>query len=692
MKHKHLFLLSFLFACCAQAFSQEQLTVEDVTKSSKFRAAYVKINDYLGSGRNALISADGKYEIEIGKKEQIYRHSFTAEFDVKETATGKTVHVSGKNKIPTWSPDSKNIAVVRDNNIYIIDVESLFAGKPLAEAEKAVTTDGEFNKIINGHADWVYEEEFAQTSMFAFTGDGSAIAWIRSDESAVKEMQLQFHEGEDYPRIYRFKYPKAGEKNSVITLHSYVFATGEHREIKMDIDAEDYLPIIRTIPSEPDDVLICSLNRHQDAMTLWRANSKNAQTTKMQTLTSKCYLPEQAVTEFALYPEGMVILNDNEGTMQPYLYDYNGKLIRPLINDKSIIVTELYGYNYKTGETFFQAVGKTPMQRTVCKTDKKGRLTTLSAKEGWNKAYFSSDFKKRIDVYSNMTTPPVYTLCEGKKQTVIEDNAKLKQTLAGTVLPQKEFFTFTTSDGIELNGVIYKPANFDAAKKYPVIFHQYSGPGSQQVTDSWSMGCMGSGGMFEAMLCQKGYVCVTIDPRGTTARGADFQKMTYMRMGEKECRDHVESAKYIATQPWADKSRFAIWGWSHGGFTTLMSMTEGEGTYRCGVSIAPPTDFRFYDTVYTERFMRTPQENAAGYDINPCKRAANLHGDLLLIHGLCDDNVHPQNTFEFTQKLVDSDIPFDMHIFTNSNHSIYYKNSRLYLMKKVVNFFDEKLK
>lgn len=688
MKLKSLLISSLMLMSSVTINAQQPLTVADITTNNRFKTASVNYGELLSDDK---IAEEERYTLDRKNRKYIYRRSYTAEYTVKDNKTGKTAKVKGEIKIPMFSPDGKNLAFVRDNNIFLLNVEDLLSGKDYDNCEKAVTTDGEYNKIINGHADWVYEEEFARTRMMAFTADGSALAWIRTDETDVKQMQLQFHDGDSYPRIYQFKYPKAGEDNAKVSLCTYVLESGTVENKALHIDKEDYIPVIETIPSETDKVMVCTVNRHQDEMKLWKLNCKGDSHELLVTLTSKCYLPEEAVTDLTLYPDGFVVLNDNEGAMQPFLYDYNGKLVRRLIADPSIIVTTFYGYNFKTQTSYFQAVGKNATQRVIYKADKKGKLTKLSKEDGWNDAVFNSDFSKFVISYSNIDTPAKYTLVSGKKEKVVEENAELKDILAKETLPTRELFTFTTSEGVELNGLIYKPADFNPNKKYPVIFHQYSGPGSQQVQDQWSVGSVARGGMFEAILCQHGYICVVVDPRGTAARGADFQKLTYMKMGQMESRDQVEAALYMAKQPYVDASKMAIWGWSYGGFNTLMSMSEGRNVFCCGVSIAPPTDWRFYDTIYTERYMRTPQENPEGYGDNPIARAEKFHGELLLCHGLCDDNVHPQNSFEYTTKLVEQGKQFDMHIFTNSNHSIYNGNSRRFLLEKVLNFFDNNL-
>lgn len=688
MKISKLIVSSLVFMASISTFAQQPLTVADITTNNRFKTASVKFGEILDDKE----TTEERYTLTNDNIKYIYRRSYTAEYTIKENATGKTASIKGEIKIPMFSPDNKFLAFVRDNNIFLVNIEALLSGKSYEECETAVTTDGEHNKIINGHADWVYEEEFGRTRMMAFTDDGSALCWIRTDESDVKQMQLQFHNGGSYPDIYQFKYPKAGEENAQVSLCAYNIATKQISKKDLEIGKDDYIPVIETIPADNDHVMVCTVNRHQDEMKLWKLNCKDTSKKLLVTLSSQCYLPEEAVTDLALYPDGFVVLNDNEGVMQPFLYDYNGKLVRRLIADPSVIVTSFYGYDFKSKTSYFQAVGKTPMQREVFKADKKGKLTKLSKEEGWNDAVLNSDFSDYVLIHSDLNTPARYTHVKGKKEKVVEDNAELKEVLAKEALPSREFFSFMTSEGVQLNGMIYKPKDFDFNKKYPVIFHQYSGPGSQQVMDNWNAGSVARGGLFEAILCQHGYICIVVDPRGTAARGADFQKLTYLKMGQMESRDQVEAALYMAKQPYIDASKMAIWGWSYGGFNTLMSMSEGRNVFCCGVAIAPPTDWRFYDTIYTERYMRTPQENPDGYGDNPIARAPKLHGELLLCHGLCDDNVHPQNSFEYTTALVEQGKQFDMHVFTNSNHSIYNGNSRRFLLEKVLNYFDEKLK
>lgn len=378
--------------------------------------------------------------------------------------------------------------------------------------------------------------------------------------------------------------------------------------------------------------------------------------------------------------------------MHLYLYTLDGKLIRQ-IEKGDYDVIRVYGYDEKTGKTYFQAAAKTPMQREIYVADKRGNVSCLSDRDGWNNAVFSGDYNYFLNTWSDRNHPYVFTIYDnmGKAVREVLNNNKLMADLEKFEIPKKEFFKFTTSEGIELNGWIMKPADFDASKKYPVIFHQYSGPGSQQVVDSWAIGSMRNGGVFDAYLTQKGFIVACVDGRGTGARGADFEKSIYLRLGDLESKDQVEAALWMGKQSYVDASRIGIWGWSFGGFNTLMSMSEGRKVFKAGVSIAPPTNWRYYDTVYTERYMRTPQENAAGYAINPIERAGKLSGKLLICHGIADDNVHIQNTYEYTEALIQADKDFKENFYTNRNHGIFGGNTRNHLLRQVSDWFIEHL-
>jgi dipeptidyl-peptidase-4 len=389
----------------------------------------------------------------------------------------------------------------------------------------------------------------------------------------------------------------------------------------------------------------------------------------------------------------ILLPSDRDGFMHLYLYTMNGTLERK-IGDGQYDITDIYGYNEQTGDVYYQAATESARDRQVFVAHKNGKTERLTNQAGWNTAIFSGDYQYFLNTWSDANTPFVYTVRDqrGRILSTRADNAELKEKLANYELGHKEFFRFTTSEGVELEGWMMKPANFDATKQYPVVMFQYSGPGSQQVTDSWNIGSMGQGGLFDSYLCQEGFVVVCVDGRGTGARGAEFEKCIYLKLGMLEARDQVETALWLSKQPWVDKDRIGIWGWSYGGYCTLMSMSEGRPVFRAGVAVAPPTSYRFYDSVYTERYMRTPQENPDGYAFNAITRANQLHGALLLCHGVADDNVHPQNTYEYTEALVQADKDFKMNLYTNRNHSIYGGNTRNHLLRQIAQFFMEELK
>ena len=600
----------------------------------------------LSSFDDYQISTDGSRLLLQTNTNRIYRRSFTADFylyDVK-TKQLKKLSKDGSEQIPTFSPDGRQIAYVHQNNIYITDGENV----------KQVTTDGEFNKIINGLPDWVNEEEFGFNNALAWSADSKTLSWIKYDESEVKSFTLQFYKGSHptfemfdvYPGDYSYKYPKAGEANSKVSAWSYNLTDGAVRKYDLPLAADGYIPRIKTT-FDANRIIVYTMNRHQDELNLYAANPLTGTCKLLIKESVPKYVKEEAM-------EGISIMKD-------YI----------------LVPSDCDGY----------------MQRDIYVADKSGKLTCLSARAGWNVASFSGDYKYFLNTWSDSNHPYVFAIYDNKGKQVREvlNNDELQAKLAKYGNTGVEFFTFTTSEGVKLNGWMVKPSNFDATKKYPVIMHQYSGPGSQQVVDNWSVGSMGSGAMFDYYLTQKGYIVVTVDGRGTGARGAAFEKCTYLRLGDLESKDQAEAALWLGKQSYVDASRIGIWGWSFGGFNTLMSMSEGRNVFKAGVAIAPPTNWRYYDSVYTERYMRTPQENAEGYAINPINRAEKLHGKLLICHGLADDNVHPQNTFEYSEALVQADKDFKENLYTNRNHGIYGGNTRNHLLRQVAEWFINNL-
>lgn len=653
------------------------------------------VGEKIDSFEDYIMSPDGTKMLIQTNSQKIYRRSFTAVYYIYNINSRKLEKLSdyGPQQAPVWSPDSKLVAFVRDNNIYLV---KLLYGN----SESQVTKDGKKNEIINGIPDWVNEEEFSFNRALTFNADATMICWVRYDEKDVKQYSLQMFKGlnpekeeyAEYPGLYSYKYPKAGQRNSSVAVYSYDIQSHQTRKLQVPLEADGYIPRLFAT-KDAQKMIVYTSNRHQNKLCLYAVNPRSTVAQLLIKDTNAKYIPVEEINDIKITDNHILLPSDRDGYMQLYLYSLNGTLLKKLTSGNRD-VTDVYGYDEATGNVYYQAAGKNPMNREVYVTGKAGKTECLTVREGWNSANFSKNYRYFINVWSDRNTPYEFSTYSdnGKKIAVVNDNAELKDMLKAYNLPTKEFFTFTTSEGVKLNGVMVKPHDFDAKKKYPVIMWQYSGPGSQQVINSWGLGSMGQGCLYDGYVADRGFILVCVDGRGTGGRGSDFMKCTYLKLGDYESKDQVETALYLAKLPYVDKDNIGIWGWSYGGFNTLMSMSEGRGVFKAGVAVAPPTDWRFYDTVYTERYMRTPNENPSGYDINPIKRVDKLHGSLLICHGLADDNVHPQNTFEYTEALVQADKDFRMNVYTNRNHSIYGGNTRNHLLRQIADFFMEKLK
>ena len=652
-------------------------------------------NHTLKSFDDYILSPDESLILIQTETKPIYRRSFTAVYYIYnvKNRTLEPLSEGGPQQVPLFSPDSHQIAFVRNNNIFLVKL--LFGN-----SESQVTKDGEYNKVLNGIPDWVYEEEFGFNRAFDFSADSRMIAYIRFDESQVPMFSFPEYKGmfpsrdeyASYPGAYTYKYPKAGETNSTVSVHTFDIKSRVTRKMNLEMDADGYIPRIK-FTSDPEKLAIMTLNRHQNRFNVYMANPRSALCKTVIRDEAEQYIKEQAYSDIVFYPENIVMMSERDGYNHLYLYSIGGNLIKQITSGK-FEVKEFLGWDQKNNVFYYTSNEESPLRSAVYKVDGKGKKTKLSTRVGTNNALFSKNFAYYINTYSSKDTPTLITLNnnKGKEMATLMDNAELKSKVANLNMPTKEFFTFKTPDGVELNGWMMKPAHFDPNKKYPVIMHQYSGPGSQQVLDRWGIGSFGDGGMFEAYMCNKGYIMVCVDGRGTGGRGAAFEKCTYLFLGVKESKDQAAAAHYLSTLPYIDGTRIGIWGWSFGGYNTLMSMSEGSGAFKAGVAIAAPTDWRFYDSVYTERFMRTPKENGEGYDAgSPIKQAAKLQGKLLLIHGTADDNVHFQNCAEYSEALVQANKQFDMQVYTNRNHGISGGNTRNHLMNRVADFFIENL-
>ena len=626
------------------------------------------------------------------KTTPIYRHSFTAEYYIYDVRNKKMVPLStgGPQQVPSFSPDGKMIAFVRDNNIHLVKLM-------YNNSESQVTTDGKFNEVLNGIPDWVYEEEFTMDRCYEFSADSKMIAYVKSVESHVpsftfamyKGMAPSYEENALYPGAYTYKYPLPGVDNSKVSVHTFDIKSTVTRKIDLQIDEEDYIPRIH-FTSDPEKLAIVTLNRHQNRMDMYMANPRSTVCKLVLREESPTYINEPTYQDLHFYEGGFILQSQRSNYNHLYQYNLNGQLIAQLTKG-DYEVTAFYGRDAKTGDLYYQSNESSPLRRAIYHINKKGKKTRLTPETGTSSATFSKNLQYFVHTHSDLHTPNVITVetVKGKVLRTLVDNKALAEKLNQPGMPTKETFQFTTSNGTVLNGWMVKPAEVNG--QLPVIMYQYSGPGSQEVLDSWRSGFYG-GLVWESFLAQQGYIVVCVDGRGTGSRGAEFKNCTYLELGLRESEDQIETAKYLATLPYVDGSRIGIWGWSFGGYNTLMSMTSGEPVFKAGIAVAPPTHWKFYDTVYTERFMRTPQENENYEKTSPINRAANLNGSLLLMHGMADDNVHVRNSIEFSEALVQADKQFDMFYYANRNHSIYGGNTRYYIFTKMLNFWNDKLK
>lgn len=659
---------------------EETRVIVDASKLFLADSTLIKINSYRFNTNETqvLISTN---------REAIYRHSSKSDYYIYdiETSSLKALSVNGKQSLATFSPDGSKVAYVRENNLFITDLES--------GEEKQITSDGKAEIIINGTTDWVYEEEFSFTQAFFWSPSGRYIAYYRFDESQVREFQLTYY-GKLYPKYDKYKYPKAGEDNSIVSIHTYSLVNGETKSMDIGSETDIYIPRIQWTNSD-DALSISRLNRLQNNFELLIADPATGNTETIYTESNKYYVD---ITDDLYFisgkkeaNQGFILTSESEGFKHVYYYSMKGKLLKKL-TDGSWDIDRILGFDSKKNVVYFNAAKNTAINREVYAVDLKGKLSDIETATGWNRVDFSSNFNYYISNWSDANHVPVYSLKNrnGKLIKILQENKELSTITQEFGFLKKEFFTLTTSENIKLNAYRILPPNFDENKKYPVLFYVYGGPGSQTVQNRWG----GSRDGWFQMLAQNDIIIVSVDNRGTGFRGEEFKKMTYLQLGKYETIDQIEAAKYMAKLPYVDASKISIFGWSYGGYMSSLAMTKGADVFNTGIAVAPVSNWRYYDNIYTERFMRTPQENAEGYDNNsPINHVEKLKGNYLLIHGGADDNVHPQNTFDLVSALVTANKQFDLMIYPNSNHGIYTgKNTSLNLYTKMTNFLFEHLK
>lgn len=638
----------------------------------------------------------------------IYRRSYQADYYYYVIEAGGVRRkafkrlTEGKVQAVTMAPDGRQLVFMRNNNLYYVRVMS--AGIDLAERQ--ITTDGERNKIINGVPDWVYEEEFGMDRAIAWSPDSKTVCFLKWDESAVREYWLPTYRGqapeypeyELYPGQYTYKYPVAGEQNATVTAWSYDVYTKKVNALKVPVDADGYIPRIQ-FTTDATKLAVVTLNRLQNHLSLYLVNPQSGVSKLLLEDRNEQYIAEEDLDAIQFDAQGFTFASERSGWRHLYYFNMLGQLQRQITRGE-FDVTDIYGYDPKTRCAYVQTayVGKgatlpSALTRGIYRIDAKGVMTPLfnggrdgAGCRGTHSAAFSRGFIYMQHYYSDAETPTRVTLetVQGLRQIkVMEDNAALAQRLADQ--PKREFFQFTTERGDVLNGYVIRPAAVAGGGEAPCVLEQYSGPGSQQVLDRWEFG-------FPMYLVQEGFVALTVDGRGTGGRGALWERQTYCELGVREAEDQLSAGRYAASLPYVDGQRLGIWGWSYGGYNTLMTMCGGNDVFKAAVAVAPVTDWKFYDTVYAERYMRTPQQNAEGYRMaSVLTRASQLRGQLLIVTGTADDNVHPQNTYEVAELFVQNDLDFDMMTYTNRNHFISGGKSNPHIYKKVCSYFKRTL-
>ncbi len=613
---------------------------------------------------------------------KIFRHSFTADYFLFDIANKKLTKLFDfAVQEPLFSPDGTKIAFAKSNNLYVYDIAS--------KQTKQITTDGKKNHIINGITDWVYEEEFAFVRAFDWSADSKKLAFIRFDETLVPEFSMAVYHKDLYPTIETFKYPKAGEKNAVVSLHIFDVNSSTKKDINLGNYSDFY--IARMKWTNDANVLSAQiLNRHQDNLDLLFIDGTSGDAKIVLNEKDAAYVDVTDNLTF-LKDNSFIWTSEKDGYNHIYFYDKSGKL-KNQVTSGNWEVTNYYGFDEKSKTVFYQSTETGSINRAVYRIALNGKnKERLSPNVGTNSATFSPNFDYFVNTFSTTTQPTLYTLNsakDGKQLQIIVENDALLQKLKKYDLPTKAFFVLKTAEGNELNAWILKPKDFDPNKKYPVFMYQYSGPGSQEVANQW----MDANDYWFMMLTQKGYIVACVDGRGTGYKGAEFKKMTQKELGKYEVQDQIAAAKVIGNYPFVDASRIGIFGWSYGGFMASNCIFQGADVFKMAIAVAPVTNWRFYDSIYTERYMQTPQENASGYDMNsPINHVDKLKGKFLLIHGSGDDNVHVQNSMQMMEALIQANKEFDSEIYPDNDHGIYGGNTRIQLYKRMTKFIEENL-
>ena len=716
MKNLNILVVLTLFFVSSIHAQTKQITVEDIYRG-KFRTQgldalrsmkngkeYTVLNSYSERGISSIDKYDyaslehigtvyssmqkiASYEFSQDESklllatevEPIFRHSFLAIYYVYDIATKKLTKISEeKIQEPLFSPKGNTVAFAKGNNLHVFDIATATA--------KQITKDGEKNKIINGITDWVYEEEFAFVRAFEWNSDGTKIGFLRFDETNVPEFSMDVYGSALYQTQEVFKYPKAGEENAKVSLHIYDAVKGGISRI--DLGNAYYIPRIKWM-NNPNHLSVQTINRHQNHLRLHDVNAANNTVSVLLEERDAAYVDITDNLTF-LADDSFIWTSEEDGNNHIYMYSAEGPLMNQLTKG-NWEVTSYYGYDQNEDRIYYQSTENGSINRGVYSVDSSGGdKKKLAVKEGTNRADFSADFTYFINTYSSATVAPEYTLhnaLSGKKIKDIKDNSGLMGQLGQYEMSTKEFSTIPVN-GNDLNMYMMKPADFDASKKYPLLMYQYSGPGSQNVANKWNS----ANDYWHQMLVSQGYIVACVDGRGTGFKGRDFKKVTYLNLVKYETEDQIQAARQLSELPYIDEERTGIWGWSYGGHMATNCLLKGNDVFETAIAVAPVTSWRFYDTIYTERFMRTPAENPGGYDDNsPFNYPELLEGNYLLVHGSGDDNVHVQHSMRMIEALIQADKQFEWAIYPDRNHGIYGGNTRIHLFNKMTNFIKNKL-
>ncbi|MDD4830103.1 MAG: DPP IV N-terminal domain-containing protein [Bacteroidales bacterium] len=723
---KRLLLILLCFFCTLNGYCQNKISIENIYSKGTFRQKSINEIRSMKNGDNyCVLTPKGieLYEYKTGKKldtivefalldfgenkknvvidyifskdekkillavnpEFIYRYSYYADYYIFEIETKNfyPLNTQGKQRLADFSPDGKHISWIRDNNLFVTDLST-----PERNVVQ-ITKDGKFNEIIYGTSDWVYEEELSLVKGYAWNEKSNKLAYYRFDESGVKEYSMQIW-GELYPKEYKYKYPKAGEDNSVVDVFVYDLSSQEHKQVDLGQNKDYYLPRLQWSKDE-NQLIIHKLNRLQNQYDIISVNTQDYSTQTLYSETNKYYISEPDNVYFLKDNSAFILKSERSGYSHFYLVKLKDKSINP-ITSGNYDCEKLCYVDEKEEKIYYTAAQSSAINRELCVVSFNGKKQKIISKQiGTNDAEFSKNGNYYIGTFSDHQIPTIYTVNNRKGETLItlEDNSSLRDSIKKYSSEKKEFGSFTTSTGVSLNFWMIKPSNMQEGKRYPVLFFVYGGPSSQEVLNSQRR----ASDMYWFMsLAQEGYITICIDPRGTGMRGEEFRKCTYMELGKYETEDLIEAAKYFGSINYIDKTRMGVFGWSYGGYMSSLAITKGAEYFKAAIAVAPVTNWRYYDNIYTERFMRTPQENPEGYDSNsPINHVEKLKGNYLLIHGTADDNVHVQNSMDLVDALIKQNKQFEQFYYPNKNHGIYGGNTRLHLYKLMTDFIKRKL-